>query len=83
MTFKEYLIQLEWNSFEKYPPQGSSIYLYCCAPHVPYHSFLKIDKFNAVSFKPRSVANKVNAKIKNWVFKWLPAELIKEEDNFE
>lgn len=81
MDFKEYLKEQNWNSFATYPPQMHTIYLYCYAPYEQIHTFLKIERFNAVLFNPEKIKKQLDCKAKCWEFMWLPIESIDESNN--
>lgn len=76
MDFKEYLMSLHWNTFERYPEQGESIYLHCIADND--HKFMKVSDFNAIRFNFRNILQKLPSN-KSWQFLWLPAKQIKEQ----
>lgn len=74
MKFKEYLMSLDWNTFSRYPEQGSSIYLHCFTEDNSNHKFLKIDNFNAVFLDFDDIIKRFSNK--KWQFQWLPANEI-------
>jgi len=75
MSFREYLIALNWNTFSCYPEQGSSIYLHCRTEDDSIHKFLKIDNFNAVFFDLDQITQCFSSN-HQWQFSWLPANEI-------
>lgn len=75
MSFREYLIALNWNTFSCYPEQGSSIYLHCRTEDDSIHKFLKIDNFNAVFFDLDQITQCFSSN-HQWQFLWLPANEI-------
>lgn len=75
MKFKEYLMSLNWNTFSRYPEQGTSIYLHCFTENDLNHKFLKIDNFNAVSLDLDAIIQDFPLN-KKWQFSWLPANEI-------
>lgn len=69
-----FLMSLKWNSFERYPEQGTDVYLHCyCAEH-NLHRFLKIKNFNAVCFNCKNLIT--DYPDSQWEYSWLPAYLI-------
>ena len=79
MDFKQYLISLDWNTFEQYPEQGSSIYIHCTADDdSSVHRFVKIRSFNAVTFDFSKITKDTKPRRK-WRFHWLPITSINEE----
>lgn len=75
MDFREYLMSLNWNTFSRYPEQGSSIYLHCRTEDDSVHKFLKIDKFNAVFLDLDKIVQSFSSN-HQWQFSWLPANKI-------
>mgnify|MGYP001068672722 CR=1 FL=1 len=55
MSFKDYLQSLRWNSFAKYPAQGSDVYIHCFAGDI--HKFVRVRQFNAVCFDFHKIIN--------------------------
>lgn len=78
MSFKEYLLSLCWNTFAKYPPQGSDVYIHCYTDDGENHKFVKVRQFNAVCFDFQSIVNNSFDKYL-WRFSWLPAEKTDED----
>ena len=77
MEFAQYLMSLQWNTFERYPDQGDSIYIHCIS-NKDSHKFLKVSCFNAVYFDFRNILKKLPDN-QSWQFFWLPAKQIKEQ----
>lgn len=73
--FKQYLMSLQWNAFSRYPDQGETIYLHC-ASDTGEHKFLKVLAFNAISFSPHDIIDKLPG-ASTWRFSWMPANQIK------
>lgn len=78
MDFAEHLKSLEWNTFAKYPDQGESIYLHCSTEDGSVHKFVKISKFNAVSFRFENIVMKFQSNNK-WQFSWLPEKSVRKK----
>lgn len=68
-------MSLDWNTFSRYPEQGSSIYLHCFTEDDLNHRFLRIDNFNAVLLDFDEIIQKFHSNNK-WWFMWLPANEI-------
>lgn len=68
-------MSLNWNTFSRYPEQGTSIYLHCFTENDLNHKFLKIDNFNAVSLDLDAIIQDFPLN-KKWQFSWLPANEI-------
>lgn len=80
MSLKEHLLSLQWNSFAKYPVQGSDIYIHCYTDDGANHKFFRVRQFNAVSFDFQSIVSKSSNK-HQWRFSWLPAK--ETEENYD
>ena len=78
MDFKEYLLSLEWNTFDRYPDQGSDIFIHCFTEDDSIHKFVKLRQFNGVCFDFKMIINSFPNN-QRWRFTWLPAAKI--EDN--
>ena len=78
MSFKKYLLSLSWNTFAKYPVQGSDVYIHCFTDDDRTHKFVKVKQFNAVCFDCQGIVSKYSQKHK-WQFMWLPAAKIEED----
>lgn len=76
MSFKQYLMSLQWNTFERYPPQEEAIWIHCVSNDD--HKFLKIFDFNAIRFIPSEIIAKLPTN-QTWQLLWLPAKQIKEQ----
>ena len=76
MSLKDYLQSLRWNSFAKYPAQGSDVYIHCFAGDI--HKFVKVRQFNAVCFDFQKIANNFPQN-HQWQFSWLPATKTEED----
>lgn len=76
MKKSEFLETLGFNGFERYPPQFSAIYLKCEGYHKLSRRykchFIRVNKFNALTFEPKSVIKQLNNEHVDWVFSWLP-----------
>lgn len=79
MNLRDYLMSLEWNSFERYPTQGESVYIHIYSSDGEIHNFAKIREFNAVGFDLRKLFQKI-APNKQLYCDWLPAKSIKYKD---
>lgn len=77
MSFKDYLMSLNWNTFAKYPAQGSDIYIHCFTDDGAIHKFVKVTQFNAVCFDYQKIVNQSFDK-HLWRFAWLPATTTEE-----
>lgn len=73
MSFKQYLISLNWRGFETYPGQGSDICIHC--KNKKEHHFVEIKRFNAVTFDFTDITKDFK-KNRDWSFSWLPAKEI-------
>lgn len=80
MSFKEYLLTLEWNSFETYPPQGENIFLHCTSDDGEIHRFLKIHCFNAVNFNVEKLTKTFQPNHR-WLYTWLPTDAINYDND--
>lgn len=79
MEHRKYLMSLDWNTFSRYPKQGSSIYLHCHTENGSVHKFLRIDNFNAVLFDTGQITRSL-AQNRRWHFSWLPAEVARSDE---
>lgn len=72
---KEDMLLQEWNTFEHYPKQGSSIVLHIRGYKIRAskycHDFIAIPRFNARSFDKTSYIPDIDSLIK-WEYTWLP-----------
>lgn len=80
MNFKDYLLSLHWNTFAKYPEQGSDVYIHCSTDDGNSHKFIKVRQFNAVCFDFKKIVNQYS-QTHQWQFTWLPAE--ETEENYD
>lgn len=80
MNFKDYLLSLRWNTFAKYPGQGSDVYVHCFTDDGSTHKFVKVRQFNAVCFDFQKIVNN-NLGNHQWQFAWLPAK--ETEENYD
>ena len=80
MDFKEHLLSLHWNTFAKYPAQGSDIYIHCYTDDGSNHKFFRVRQFNAVCFDFQSIVSKSSNK-HQLRFSWLPVE--KTEESYD
>lgn len=78
MTFREYLLGLKWISFQIYPTQNTPVYIHIQQAYKNIHHFVKIKKFNAVSFDISSLIEELEPE-ENWEYSWLPASQIDEK----
>lgn len=78
MNLKKRLIQLKWKSFEEYPQQGTNFYIHCKCLDNPMHKFIRVKKFNAMSFDLTAIIKKFPQNT-NWAFSWLPADIVDVE----
>ena len=78
MDFKEYLLSLQWNTFEEYPKQCSDVYVHCFTDDDTVHKFVKVREFNAVCFDFRKIINNFQNNNHRWRFTWLPAKITEE-----
>lgn len=70
------LMKMRWNDFSTYPDQGDDIYLHCVGAGTEVvHRFLRLSKFNAVTFDFRKICGNLGRYI-DWRFYWLPAKQI-------
>ena len=79
MSYKEYLLSLEWNSFSTYPPQGENIFLHCASYDGELHRFILLNNFNAVKLNPDKFTENIKTN-QQWVYTWLPANVIKKKN---
>lgn len=74
------LMKMQWKDFSAYPLQMSSIYIHCYGKDPEsgesLHKFIAIETFNACSFCPLDITNKLNPIIK-WRMQWCYANQAK------
>lgn len=75
MNLKKCLSRLSWNTFVTYPPQETNIYVKISEMGNRHANFIKIQKFNAVSFEPRDLLSKLE-RSGFWEFYWLTEEFV-------
>lgn len=78
MSFKNYLLSLRWNTFAKYPAQGSDVYIHCFTDDGSTHKFVKVKQFNAICFDFRGIVSKYSRN-HQWQFSWLSATKTEED----
>ena len=81
---RETLLKMPWKDFSTYPLQMSSIYIHCHGKNAEsgntLHKFVKIETFNACSFNPLDITNKLDTSIR-WQMQWCYANKITRYDN--
>lgn len=78
-TFKRFLETLLWRGFDRYPEQGSTIYIHGTVEDDPeLHKFVKVSDFNAVTLDCGRIFGPVpGGDGRLWIFTWLPADYVK------
>lgn len=79
------MMNMTWNSFERYPKRGEGIVLHViskykrkgCKCYKYSHSFFRIWQFNAYRFKPNSYVRRKNCV--SHTFLWLPVNMLKAD----